>query len=119
MLSLSALPRLRGPFCLPWDLQLATLVLLNQPLVIHDTQPQDPRPPKSTLPPRNLDLHPIVEPGPQPPQIEPIPKVLAIWREVRRVFQEEENKAWAAHVSEYTMQGNHFALLQAKNESIT
>jgi hypothetical protein len=67
-----------------------------------------------------------VEPGPQPPQVEPIstqadnvPKVSAIRREIRRVFQEEEDKAWAAHVSEYTMQGNLFALLQAENESIT
>jgi hypothetical protein len=67
----------------------------------------------------------IVEPGPQPPQVEPIPtqadtvsKVTAIGREVRRVFQEEE-EAWAARVSEYTMQKNLFALLQAENESIT
>jgi hypothetical protein len=54
-----------------------------------------------------------VEPGRQPPQVEPIPtqadtvpKVSAIRREVRRVFQEEEDEAWAA-------------LLQAENESIT
>jgi hypothetical protein len=100
-------------------------------LVIHDAQPQDPQPPQSPLhaPPGDLDLplhpHPIVEPGPQP-QVEPIPtqvdtvpKVSAIRREVKRVFQEEEDKAWAARVSEYTMQGNLFALLQAENESIT
>jgi hypothetical protein len=67
-----------------------------------------------------------VEPDPLPPQVEPIPtqadtlpKVSAIRREVRRVFQEEEDEAWAARVSEYTMQGNLFALLQAENESIT
>jgi hypothetical protein len=69
-----------------------------------------------------------VEPGPQPqpPLVEPIstqadtvPKVSAIGWEVRRVFQEEEDEAWAARVSEYTMQGNLFALLQAENESIT
>jgi hypothetical protein len=42
-----------------------------------------------------------------------------IRREVRRVFQEEEDKAWAARDSEYTMQGNLFALLQAEKESIT
>jgi hypothetical protein len=42
-----------------------------------------------------------VEPGPKPPQVEPIPtqadtvqKVSAIRREVGRVFQEEEDKAW-------------------------
>jgi hypothetical protein len=65
-----------------------------------------------------------VKPGPQPPQDKPIPtqagtvpKVLAI-RRVRRVFQEED-EAWAARFSEYTMQGNLFALLQAENESIT
>jgi hypothetical protein len=67
-----------------------------------------------------------VEPGPQPPQVEPIPtqadtvpKVSAIRREVRRVFQEEEHEAWAARISEYTLQGNIFASLQAENESIT
>jgi hypothetical protein len=65
-----------------------------------------------------------VEPGPQPPQVEPIPtqadtvpKVSAIRREVRRFFQEKD-EAWAARVSEYTKQGNFFALLQAENESI-
>jgi hypothetical protein len=88
-----------------------------------DTQPQDPQPPQSPLdaPPGDLVLplhpHPIVEPGPQPPQVEPIPtqadtvpKVLAIRREVRRVFQEED-EAWAARVSKYTMQESLFALL--------
>jgi hypothetical protein len=78
---------------------------------------------------RDLDLplhpHSIVEPGPQPPQVEPIPtqadtipKVSAIRREVRRIFQEKD-EAWAARVREYTMQGYLFALLQAENESIT
>jgi hypothetical protein len=67
-----------------------------------------------------------VEPGPQPLQVEPIPtqadtvpKVLATRREAIIAFQEEEDEAWAARVSEYTMQGNLFALLQAENESIT
>jgi hypothetical protein len=100
--------------------------------VIHDTQPQDPQPPQSPLhaPPGDLDLplhpHPIVEPGPQPPQVEliptqadTVPKVLAIRREVRRVFQEEEDEAWAARVSKYTLQRNLFALLQAENKSFT
>jgi hypothetical protein len=45
--------------------------------------------------------------------------VSAIRREVRRVFLEEEDEAWAAHVSEYTMQGNLFASLQAESQSIT
>jgi hypothetical protein len=108
------------------------VAIVEPPLVIHDTQPQDPQPPLSPLhaPPRDLDLplhpHPIVEPGPQPPQVEPIltqadtvPKMSAIRREVRRVFQEEEDEACAARVSKYTMQGNLFALLQYENESIT
>jgi hypothetical protein len=67
-----------------------------------------------------------VGPGPQLPQVESIPtqadtvpKVLAIRREVRRVFQEEEDKAWAARISKYTMQENLFTLLQAENETIT
>jgi hypothetical protein len=99
---------------------------------LHDAQPQDSQPPYSPShpPPGDLDLplhpHPIVEPGPQLPQVEPIPtqtdtvpKVSAIRREVRRVFQEEDDEAWAARVSEYTMQELFFALLQAENESIT
>jgi hypothetical protein len=45
--------------------------------------------------------------------------VSAIKREVKRVFQEEEDEAWAACIHKYTMQGNLFALLQAENESIT
>jgi hypothetical protein len=80
--------------------------------------------------PVDLDLplhpHPIEETGPQPPQVEPIPthagtvpKVSAIRHEVRRVFQEEEDEAWAAHFRGYAMQENLFALLQAENESIT
>jgi hypothetical protein len=67
--------------------------------------------------PGDLDLplhpHPIMEPGPQPPQVEliqgqsdTVPKVSAIRREVRRVFQEEEDEAWAAGIRWYTMQGN-------------
>jgi hypothetical protein len=64
--------------------------------------------------------------GPQPLQVEPIPtqadtvpKVSPIRREVRRVFQEEEDEAWAACIRGYTMQGSLFALLQAKNETVT
>jgi hypothetical protein len=106
---------------------IGNIAVVEPPLVIHDTQPQDPQQPQSPLhaPPRDLDLplhphpHPIAEPGPQPPQVEPIPtqadtvpKVSAIRQEVRRVFQEEEDKAWAARMSKFTM-------LQAENESIT
>jgi hypothetical protein len=82
---------------------IGNVAVVEPPLVIHDTQPQDPQPPQSPIhaPPEDLDHplqpHPIVEPGPQPPQVEPIPtqadtvpKVLAIRREVRRVFQEED-----------------------------
>jgi hypothetical protein len=111
---------------------IVNVAVVEPPLVIHDAQPRDAQPPQSPLhaPPGDLDLplhpHPIVEPGPQLPQVEPIPtqadtvpKVSAIRREVRIVFQEGEDKAWAARVSEYTMQGNLFALLQAENESIT
>jgi hypothetical protein len=100
-------------------------------LAIHDTQPQNPQPPQSPLhaQPGDLDLplhpYPIVEPGPQPPQIEPIPtqadsvpKVSAIRKEVLRVFR-EENDAWAARVRGYTLQGNLFALLQSESEGIT
>jgi hypothetical protein len=97
---------------------IGNVAVVEPPLV---TQPQDPQPPHSPLhaPPGDVDLplhpHPIVEPGPQPhpPQVEPIPKqtdtvpkVLATRREARRVFQEEEDEAWAARVIEYTMQGN-------------
>jgi hypothetical protein len=107
--------------------------VVEPPLAIHDTQPQDPQPPQSPLHAQagDLDLplhpHPIVEPGPQPPQVEPIPtqadsvpKVLAIRKEVQRVFcEEEEDDAWAACLHGYTMQGNLFALLQAESEGIT
>jgi hypothetical protein len=67
-----------------------------------------------------------MEPDPQPQQVKPIPtqddtvsKVSAITREVRRVFQEEEDEGWAACICRYTMQENLFALLQAENENIT
>jgi hypothetical protein len=103
--------------------------VVEPPLAIHDTQPQGPQSPQSLLhtQPGDLDLllhpYPIVEPGPQPPQVEPIPtqadsvlKVLTIRKEVRRVFCEEDDDAWAACVCGYTMQGNLFALLQAENE---
>jgi hypothetical protein len=85
---------------------IGNVSVVEPPLVINDTQPQDPQPPHSPLhaPPGDLDLplhpHPIVKPGPQPPQVEPIPtksdivpKMLAIRRVVRRVFQEEEDEA--------------------------
>jgi hypothetical protein len=103
---------------------IGNVAVVEPHLDIHDTQPQDSQPPGDL----DLPLHPypIVEPGPQPQQVEPIPaqadtvpKVPAIRREVWRVFQEEEDEAWAARVSEYTMQGNLFGLLQAENESIT
>jgi hypothetical protein len=110
---------------------IGNIAVVEPPLVIRNSQPQDSQPPQSLLhaPPGDLDLplhpHPIVEQDPQPPQVEPIPtqadtvpKVLAIRRKVRRFFQEED-EAWAARFSEYTMQGNLFALLQAENESIT
>jgi hypothetical protein len=74
-------------------------------LVTHDAQPQDPQPPPCSVhvPPGDLDLplhpHLIVEPGPQPTQVEPIPtqvdtvpKVSAIRRKVKRTFQEEEGE---------------------------
>jgi hypothetical protein len=105
--------------------------VVELPLAIHDTQPQDPQPPQSPLhvQPGDLDLllhtHPIVEPGQQPLQVEPIPtqadsvpKVSAIRKEVWRVFREEDD-AWAARVRSYTMQGNLYALLQAESEGIT
>jgi hypothetical protein len=110
---------------------IGNIAVVESLLVIHDTQPQDPQPPQSPfhtslgdfdLP---LHLHPIVEPGQQSLQVEPIstqadtvPKVLAIRQEARSVFQEED-EACAALLSEYTMKGNLFALLQAENESIT
>jgi hypothetical protein len=95
---------------------ISDAAVVEPPLAIHDTQPQDPQPPQSPLHAQLVDLdlplhpHPIVEPGPQPPQVVPIPtqadsvpKVLAISKEVRRVFCEEENDAWAAHIYSYTM----------------
>jgi hypothetical protein len=72
------------------------VAVVEPPLVIHDTQLQDTTSEPFTLP-KDLDLplhpHPIVEPGPQSPQVGPIPtwaeavpKVSAIRREVRRIF---------------------------------
>jgi hypothetical protein len=109
---------------------ISNVAVVEHPLVIiHDTRPQDLKPTQSPLhaPPGDLDLplhlHPTMELGPQRPQVEPIPtqadtvpKVSAIRREVRKVFQEEEDEAWAARVCGYTMHGNLFALLQAENE---
>jgi hypothetical protein len=70
---------------------IGNVAVVERPLVIHDTQPQNPQPPQIPLhtPPGDFDipLHPhlIVEPGTQPPQVEPIstqadtvPKVLTI-----------------------------------------
>jgi hypothetical protein len=78
---------------------IGNVAVVEPPLVIHEAQPQDLQPPQSPLHahPGDLDLplHPylIVEPGPQPPQVEPIPtqvdtvpQVSAIRQEVRRVF---------------------------------
>jgi hypothetical protein len=108
--------------------------VVEPPFAIHVTQPQDPQPPQSPLDAQPGDLdsplhphpHPIVEPGPQPPQVEPIPtqadyvpKVLAIRKEVKRVFGEEEDDAWAARVCGYTMLRNLFVLLQPESEGIT
>jgi hypothetical protein len=45
--------------------------------------------------------------------------VSAFRKEVRRVFHEEEDDAWAARIRGYTMQGNLFALLQAESKGIT
>jgi hypothetical protein len=53
--------------------------VVEPPLAIHETQPQDPQPPQSLLHTQTGDLdhplhpHPIVKTGPQPPQFEPIP----------------------------------------------
>jgi hypothetical protein len=63
--------------------------------------------------PGDLDLplhpHPIVESGPQPPQVEPIPtqtdsvpNMSAIRKEVWRLFCEEDD-AWDARVRGYTI----------------
>jgi hypothetical protein len=57
---------------------IGNVAVVEPPLVIHDTQPQDPQPPQRPLhaPPADLDLplhpHPIVEPGPHLRQVEPI-----------------------------------------------
>jgi hypothetical protein len=80
--------------------RIDNVAVVEPPLVMHDIQPQDPQPPRSPLhaPPGDLDLplhpHPIVEPGPQLPQVEPIPtqadtvpKMSAIMREVGRVLR--------------------------------
>jgi hypothetical protein len=97
-------------------------------LVIHDTKPQDPQQPQSPLhaPPGDLAFplhpHPIVEPGQQPPQVEPIPtqadtvpKVSAIKREVKRVFQEEDEACTALSAGILYRKTS----LQAENESVT
>jgi hypothetical protein len=62
---------------------IGNVAVVELPLVVHDTQPQDPKPPHSLLhaPPGYLDLplhsHPIVEPQvePIPAQADPVPKV--------------------------------------------
>jgi hypothetical protein len=70
--------------------------------------------------PSGVDLvHFAPQVEPIPTQVDTFPKVSAIRREVRRVFQEEEDEAWAARVYGYTIQENLFALLQAENEGIT
>jgi hypothetical protein len=45
--------------------------------------------------------------------------VLAIRKDVQRVFREEEDDAWASRVCSYTMKGNLFAPLHAESEGIT
>jgi hypothetical protein len=90
------------------ELAICDATVVESSLAIHDTQPQDPQTPQSPLQAQHGDLdiplhrHPIVEPGPQLPQTEPIstqadsfPKVLTIRKEVQRVFREEEDDAWA------------------------
>jgi hypothetical protein len=58
---------------------ISDAAVVEPPLAIHGTQPQGPQPPQSPLhaQPEDLDLplhpHSIVEPDPQPPQVEPIP----------------------------------------------
>jgi hypothetical protein len=58
---------------------IGNVAVVEAHLVIHDTQPQDNQPPQSPLhtPPGDLDFplhsHLIIKPGPQPPQVEPIP----------------------------------------------
>jgi hypothetical protein len=101
---------------------IGNIAVVEPPLVIHDTQPQEPQPPQSPLHslPRGLDF-PLqsLQVEPIPTQADTVPKMLFIRHEDRRVFQEEEDEAWAARLRGYTMQGKLFALLQAKNESIT
>jgi hypothetical protein len=110
---------------------IGNAAVVEPPLAIPDTQPQDPQPPQSPLHAqpgdRDIPLHPlpIVEQGPQPPQVKPIPtqadsvpKVSAIKKEVRSIFCQEEDDAWAARICGYTMQGNLFALLHVESEGI-
>jgi hypothetical protein len=61
----------------------------------------------------------LLQVEPIPTQADSVPKVSAIRKEVRRVFCEKKDDAWAARVRSYTMQGNLFALLQAESEGIT
>jgi hypothetical protein len=125
-------PRLRGTILSSKERAIGDAAVVEPPFAIHDTRPQGPQPPQSPLhaQPGDLDLplhpHPIVEPGPQPLQVQPtptqadsVPKVSAIRKEVQRVFREEGDDAWAARVCGYTMQGNLFALLQVESEGIT
>jgi hypothetical protein len=80
-----------GTIFLSMEPAIGKVAVVEPLLVIHDTQPQDPLPPQSPLHSPSGDLvlpllpHPIVEPGPQPLQVEPIltqadtvPKVSAI-----------------------------------------
>jgi hypothetical protein len=88
--------KIAGTILSSTEFAIGNIAVVEPPLVIHDFQPQDPQPPQSPLhvPPGDLDLllhpHPIVEPGPQPLQVEHIPtqadtfpKMSAIRREVR------------------------------------
>jgi hypothetical protein len=72
--------KIAGTILSSTETAIDNIAVVKPPLVIYDTQPQDPQSSKSPLHalPGDLDLplhpHPIVEPGPQPqpPQIEPI-----------------------------------------------
>jgi hypothetical protein len=63
---------------------IGNVAVVEPPLVIEDTQRQNPQPPRSPLhtTPGDLDLplhpHPIVKPGPQSLQVKPIPQRLIL-----------------------------------------
>jgi hypothetical protein len=71
------------------ELAIGYVAVVKPPLVIHDTQPQDPQPTQSPLhtPPgdRNLPLypHPIVEPGPHRHRLSSFQYRLILFRKCR------------------------------------